>query len=62
MLGKSKLEEIFKRADNFIFGKHELIEEEIKIETGIFGEDMKVEIINDGPVTIILDTKDANIK
>lgn len=36
--------------------------EEIKIETGIFGADMKVEIINDGPVTIILDTDDANIK
>lgn len=40
----------------------EFRKEEIKIETGIFGEDMKVEIINDGPVTIILDTKDANIK
>lgn len=36
--------------------------EEIKIETGIFGADMKVEIINDGPVTIILDTDHANIK
>ena len=36
--------------------------EEIKIETGIFGADMKVEINNDGPVTILLDTDDANIK
>lgn len=27
-----------------------------KIETGIFGADMKVELLNDGPVTIILDT------
>ena len=26
------------------------------------GEDMKVELLNDGPVTIIIDTKDANIK
>ncbi len=25
--------------------------------TGIFGADMQVELINDGPVTIILDTK-----
>lgn len=27
------------------------------IATGIFGADMKVELINDGPVTIIIDTK-----
>ena len=26
----------------------------IKVETGIFGGDMKVELINDGPVTIML--------
>ena len=28
----------------------------IHVETGIFGSDMKVEIYNDGPVTIILDS------
>jgi D-tyrosyl-tRNA(Tyr) deacylase len=28
-----------------------------KIETGIFGGDMKVALINDGPVTIFIDTK-----
>ncbi|MFT3949407.1 MAG: D-aminoacyl-tRNA deacylase [Agriterribacter sp.] len=28
-----------------------------KIQTGIFGADMKVSLLNDGPVTIILDTK-----
>lgn len=27
------------------------------IRTGIFGADMKVELINDGPVTIMIDTK-----
>jgi D-tyrosyl-tRNA(Tyr) deacylase len=27
------------------------------IKTGIFGADMKVELVNDGPVTIIVDTK-----
>lgn len=27
------------------------------IVTGIFGADMKVELLNDGPVTIIIDTK-----
>lgn len=27
-----------------------------KVESGIFGADMKVELLNDGPVTILLDT------
>ncbi len=30
---------------------------EKKIQTGEFGADMKVELLNDGPVTIIIDTK-----
>ena len=29
----------------------------LNIETGIFGADMKVSLINDGPVTIIMDSK-----
>jgi D-tyrosyl-tRNA(Tyr) deacylase len=28
-----------------------------KIQTGVFGADMKVSLINDGPMTIILDSK-----
>jgi D-tyrosyl-tRNA(Tyr) deacylase len=28
-----------------------------EIQAGIFGADMKVELLNDGPVTIIIDTK-----
>lgn len=28
-----------------------------RVETGIFGADMKVELLNDGPVTIVIDTK-----
>lgn len=35
-----------------------LKEKNIKVETGIFGADMKVEIYNDGPVTIILDSSE----
>jgi D-aminoacyl-tRNA deacylase len=31
-----------------------------KIFTGIFGADMKVELLNDGPVTIVIDTKNPN--
>ncbi len=28
-----------------------------KIETGIFGADMKIRLLNDGPVTILIDTQ-----
>lgn len=28
-----------------------------KIQTGIFGADMKVSLVNDGPVTIVIDSK-----
>lgn len=31
----------------------------IKTETGIFGADMKVALLNDGPVTLIIDTNDV---
>ena len=35
----------------------EIKKEGIKVETGIFGADMKVSIENDGPVTLILESK-----
>lgn len=31
-----------------------------RVETGEFGADMKVELINDGPVTILLDSKELH--
>lgn len=31
--------------------------EDIHVETGIFGADMKVSLTNDGPVTIVIDSK-----
>ena len=34
------------------------LSEILHVETGIFGADMKVEIYNDGPVTIILDSNE----
>lgn len=34
-----------------------LKEENIKVEAGIFGANMEVNIVNDGPVTLILDSK-----
>ncbi|MGZ5245276.1 MAG: D-aminoacyl-tRNA deacylase [Bacteroidia bacterium] len=37
----------------------QLLEKEInkEVKTGIFGADMKVSLVNDGPVTIIMDSK-----
>jgi D-tyrosyl-tRNA(Tyr) deacylase len=35
---------------------NEKLKKIIHVETGIFGSDMKVEIYNDGPVTILLDS------
>ena len=32
-----------------------------KVEVGKFGADMKVSIINDGPVTILLDSKNRSL-
>lgn len=29
-----------------------------EVKTGIFGADMKIALLNDGPVTIVIDTKD----
>ncbi len=37
---------------------NEKLREFVHVETGIFGADMKVEIYNDGPVTIILDSNE----
>lgn len=34
---------------------NKLKEENIKVETGIFGADMKVSLINNGPITIMLE-------
>ncbi|MEI6311851.1 MAG: D-aminoacyl-tRNA deacylase [Bacteroidota bacterium] len=41
--------------DSFIVQLEKLLNK--KVSTGIFGADMKVSLVNDGPVTIIIDTK-----
>lgn len=38
--------------------KNELIKTDINVEFGKFASDMKVSLINDGPVTIIIDSKE----
>ncbi len=42
-----------------LFNK-ELLKYNVNVQTGIFGSDMKVELINDGPVTIILEKESDN--
>ena len=34
----------------------------INVETGVFGADMKINLINDGPVTIILEAENGKVK
>lgn len=41
---------------------NELLGKRIHVETGIFGADMKVSICNDGPVTILLESGNGNVK
>lgn len=52
-------EEAIKLYDLF---NDELRKNNIEVETGIFGSDMKVNIINDGPVTILLESRKKNEK
>jgi len=40
----------------FEYFKQEMKKSGLKIESGIFGADMKVSLINDGPVTIVMDS------
>ena len=35
-----------------------LREDGIEVETGIFGADMKISLVNDGPVTILMDSEE----
>ena len=36
---------------------NEKLKEKINVETGIFGSDMEVSITNDGPVTIVMESR-----
>ncbi|RCU44140.1 D-tyrosyl-tRNA(Tyr) deacylase [Chryseobacterium lacus] len=41
----------------FEYFKNEISKSGLKTESGIFGADMKVSLLNDGPVTIVMDSK-----
>ncbi len=41
----------------FEYFKNEISKSRLKTESGIFGADMKVSLLNNGPVTIVMDSK-----
>ncbi|WP_137905295.1 D-aminoacyl-tRNA deacylase [Chryseobacterium sp. 2VB] len=44
----------------FDYFKEEIAKSGLKTESGIFGADMKVSLVNDGPVTIVMDSITKN--
>ena len=44
-------------AENMSLDFNEALAQFVPVETGVFGADMQVSLVNDDPVTIILDTK-----
>lgn len=56
-LKSSKPEIAIPLYDQFILSISKAVKSNTKIVTGVFGADMKVALINDGPVTIIIDSK-----
>lgn len=49
-----------KALDLFNYFKTEMAKSSLKIESGIFSADMKVSLVNDGPVTLVFDSKTKN--
>lgn len=45
------------KAEKMYLDFNEALAQSVPVETGVFGADMQVSLVNDGPVTIILDTK-----
>lgn len=43
------------------FVKHLEESSDTNVQTGIFGADMQVQLVNDGPVTIIIDSKNKDL-
>ena len=50
-----------KASDLYDYFNKKFEETDIKIEKGIFGADMKVSFTNDGPFTLIIDSKDMKL-
>lgn len=45
------------KAEKMYLDFNEALAQFVPVETGVFGADMQVSLVNDGPVTIFLDTK-----
>ena len=45
------------KAEKMYLDLNQALAQFVPVETGVFGADMQVSLVNDGPVTIILDTK-----
>ena len=45
------------KAEKMYLDFNEALAQFVPVEIGVFGADMQVSLVNDGPVTIILDTK-----
>ena len=41
---------------NEVIGQDELVKLGFNVKTGVFGADMKVSFINDGPYTLVIDS------
>ena len=50
--------EVPERANEFYLEMEKLLKNEnIIVKMGVFGADMKIEVLNDGPVTIMMDSQ-----
>ncbi|MGT2712296.1 D-aminoacyl-tRNA deacylase [Streptococcus oriscaviae] len=45
------------RANTLYQQLNQLLAQAVPVQTGVFGADMQIDLVNDGPVTIVLDTK-----
>lgn len=36
-----------------------LLEQEVPVQKGVFQADMKIDLLNDGPITIVLDSREV---
>lgn len=45
------------RANTLYQHLNQLLAQAVPVQTGVFGADMQIDLVNDGPVTIVLDTK-----
>lgn len=50
-----------KASELYVYFNSLLVEEGYVVKTGVFGADMKVNLINDGPFTLVIDSKELGL-